>query len=150
MKRLPVYLLFFLLPVSAFSQIQADDVRGFWYTEEKDAKIKIFRATNGKYYGKITWMETPNEEDGTPKLDVENPKSELQKKPIMGLMLLKGFSFNSTENEWENGTIYDPNNGNTYKCMMWFDGNDKDVLRVKGYVGFSLIGREVAWTRTTE
>ena len=64
----------------------------------------------------------------------------------MGLTLLEGFKYDEDDNEWNSGTIYDPKSGNTYKCYMWLDKN-QNVLNVKGYIGVSIIGRKVSWTR---
>jgi hypothetical protein len=49
---------------------------------------------------------------------------------------------NSTS--WSQGKIYDPKNGKTYSCKMTLEGNE---LKVRGYVGFSLLGRTTVWTR---
>ncbi len=124
----------------------ANKIIGFWLTQEGDSQIKIFKATNGKYYGKIIWLDEPNEEDGTPKIDDENPDVNLQTRPILELMLLNGFKYDESNNEWNEGTIYDPKTGNTYKCNIWFEDDD-NILHVKGYIGISLIGRKVEWIR---
>ena len=91
-------------------------------------------------------MEEPNEENGEPKLDDENEDESLRTRPVMGLLLLRDFVFD--EDEWEDGRVYDPKNGKDYKCYMEFpDEGDKDNLKVRGYIGFSLIGRTTYWTR---
>ena len=125
---------------------QANDILGHWFNEEKDAKVEIYQE-NGKYYGKVVWLEEPNEPDtGLPKLDDENDDPELQKRPIMGLLLMTDFVFDG-DDEWEDGEIYDPKSGNTYSCYMKFDS--KDVLKVRGFIGISWIRRTTFWTRTT-
>ena len=48
---------------------------------------------------------------------------------------------------WENGTIYDPKSGNTYSCFMELEGPDK--IKVRGFIGISLIGRTAIWTRAS-
>ncbi len=125
----------------------ADKILGYWLTQEDDSQVKIFKAKNGKYYGDIKWLDEPNEEDGTPKVDDENSNPELQKRPILGLQLLKSFNYDEKDQEWVDGTIYDPKNGKTYKCFMWFEEGDDITLHVKGFIGFSLLGREVEWKR---
>jgi uncharacterized protein (DUF2147 family) len=66
----------------------------------------------------------------------------------MGLQILKGFSYNEKAKNWEKGTIYDPKNGKTYDCYMWFEGNNDKVLKIKGYVlGMRWLGRQTTWTR---
>ena len=138
-------LLFLGMQVTAQTN-KADDILGIWFNEEKDAKVEIYNE-NGKYYGKVIWLEEPNEPDtGLPKLDDENDDPELQKRPIMGLLLMTGFVFDG-DDEWEDGEIYDPKSGNNYSCYMKFDS--KDVLKVRGFIGISWIGRTTYWTRTT-
>ncbi|GAB4331654.1 MAG: DUF2147 domain-containing protein [Bacteroidales bacterium] len=124
---------------------QADDLLGIWFNEEKDAKIEIYRE-NDHYYGKIVWLKEPIDPDtGKPKVDDENPDEALQSRPIMGLLLVKDFIFDGEL--WDDGEIYDPKSGNTYDCYMKLESPDK--LKVRGYIGISLIGRTTYWTRTT-
>jgi len=124
---------------------QADKVIGIWLTEKKGSQIRIFKATDGKYYGKIEWLE-----ENKDRLDVNNPDEKLRSKKVMGMLILRGFSYNESKKQWDNGTIYDPENGKTYDCFMWFDGNDNQ-LHIKGYVlGMKFIGRETLWTRENE
>ncbi len=148
MKKL-IFFLAFLFLASAFLFAQADKVVGFWLTEEGTSQVEIYKGTDGKYYGKITWLEEPNE-DGKPKIDDENPDPKLQKRPIMGLTLLQGFIYDKKDNEWADGTIYDPKSGKTYDCYMWFEEDDS-VLRIKGFVmGMRFIGRTSAWKREND
>jgi len=46
---------------------------------------------------------------------------------------------------WEDGEIYDPKSGKTYDCYLKLETPDK--LKVRGYVGISLLGRTSKWTR---
>ncbi len=120
-------------------------VVGTWLTQDKDSKIEISQNEDGTFSGKIVWLKKPTN-DGEPKLDKENPDEALRSRPILGLQLLKGFKYDEDDQEWISGTIYDPQTGSTYKCYMWFD-DDENVLNVKGYIGVSIIGRKVSWTR---
>jgi len=125
---------------------QPNSVEGIWLTKEGQSQIKIFQKPNGKYYGKIVWLEEPYNDDGTPVLDKENPDEDKRDRKILGLTILKDFEYDEGDERWEDGSIYDPETGKTYKCRMWFDGN-KDILKVKGYIGVSFIGRTTEWTR---
>lgn len=133
-------IMLFFLSFSAIAQ-SADDVLGLWLTDDGKARIEIYKE-NGKYSGKIVWLKEPNNPDGSPKLDVENPDAELQKKPIIGLNLVTGFTFN--DNQWEGGEIYDPENGKTYSCRMRLKSGK---LEVRGYIGAPMFGRTVVWTK---
>jgi uncharacterized protein (DUF2147 family) len=122
----------------------ADQILGKWLNEDKDAHVEVYKEA-GKYFGKIVWLKEPNEElTGLPKLDDENEDVTLQSRPVMGLVILKDFIFDG-DDEWEDGTIYDPKNGKTYSCYMEFD--EEGVLKIRGYIGFSWIGRSSYWTK---
>ena len=62
----------------------------------------------------------------------------------MGMDLIAGFSRKS-DRRWVKGTIYDPRDGKTYKCRMTLKKDG--TLEVRGYVGLSLFGKTVVWTR---
>ena len=49
------------------------------------------------------------------------------------------------EDEWEDGRIYDPVSGKDYACYMKL--LDHKTLKVRGYIGISLIGETSIWLR---
>jgi uncharacterized protein (DUF2147 family) len=146
-----VVVLFSVLPVMADD---GDTILGLWATDPEgeggQAHIEITKA-GGKYAGNIVWLEEPlyteDDEDGEvgePKIDKNNPDDALQSRPIMGLQLMQGFIYDG-KGTWKKGTIYDPDNGKTYKCKLRI--GDEGELKVRGYIGFSMIGRTSEWTR---
>lgn len=146
MKKLLFTFAFIMLANMAFCQ-NADKVKGYWITEKGTSQVWIYKAKNGDYYGKIVWLEEPNE-DGAPKKDKENPDDDLKDRPLLDLLLLRGFEYDNDDMEWENGTIYDPESGKTYDCYMWFEDGDYNNLKIKGFVmGMRFIGRETTWRR---
>ena len=133
-----------LLTAGLQAQVKADDITGAWMVHgDKPAKILIYK-TNEKFYGKIVFLQFPVE-NGKPKLDVNNPDKNKQGQPLLGLELLTGFVFD--KDEWNNGKIYDPESGKTYSCTISL--KDINTLKVRGYVGISLLGRTETWTRTS-
>ena len=121
----------------------ADAILGQYYTdEEKDAVVEIYKD-NDLYSGKIVWLKNPKNDDGTDKVDKENPDEARRNDPLIGLNLVKGFTYKGG-NKWAGGTIYDPNNGKTYKCKIKLEGNE---LKVRGFIGVSLLGRTAVWLR---
>jgi uncharacterized protein (DUF2147 family) len=124
---------------------QADKITGIWVPAKGTSQVRIFKATNGKYYGKVEWLKEDKD-----KLDVNNPDEKLRSKKIWGLMILKDFSYNTEKNRWEGGTVYDPDNGKTYDCYTWFEDDDNTMI-LKGYVlGMKFIGRAENWKREFE
>lgn len=120
---------------------KADDILGEWYNTEEDAKIEIFKEGE-KYFGKVVWLKDPME-NGKLILDANNVDKSKRDRPILGMKLLENFEFKG--GSWENGVIYDPRNGKTYSSTLKKKG--EKVLEVRGFIGVSLIGRTVEWTR---
>jgi uncharacterized protein (DUF2147 family) len=129
---------------------EADGILGKWWNEKKDAHIQIYKCDAG-YCGKIAYLKEPvyNEKDtrgmaGKPKVDRENPDPAKRTNPIIGLNIISGFTY-AGENVWEGGTIYDPEEGKTYKCKLTLEKPDK--LKVRGYIGTPLLGKTQYWMR---
>ncbi|MCW3120546.1 MAG: hypothetical protein JWQ38_38 [Flavipsychrobacter sp.] len=141
MKSLLVLILIITTATTSFAQTDALE-HNLWYNAEKTAKIQIYKAVDGKFYGKVAWLKVP-EIDGKPKIDIHNPDKARRNDPILGLLLLKHFKKDG-EHEYSDGTVYDPKNGKTYSCKMTLK---KDKLDVRGYVGFSMLGRTTTWTK---
>jgi uncharacterized protein (DUF2147 family) len=123
---------------------EKDAILGNWITGNKLAKVQIYK-TGEKYYGKIIWLKEPNDKEGKPKTDKENTDEKLRSRPIMGLIMLKNFSYDE-DYVWKGGEIYDPKNGKTYSCKMTMENHGR-TLKVRGYIGISLIGRTDEWTK---
>ena len=142
MKKMTTTLLFAFASLIAFSQTNADIV-GEWYNAEKDAVITLFEEGEA-VSGKITWMLHPNDENGNPKTDPLNPEEELRSRARLGMVMMTGFSYDK-DNVWDDGELYDPKKGKTYSGMMTL--KDANTLDLRGYIGFSFIGRSSTWTR---
>lgn len=120
----------------------ADAIMGSWANPNGEDHILIYKKGN-KYFGKLDWIKHPNDEQGNPKTDKNNPNPALRSRPDLGLELLKDFVYDG-DNVYTDGTVYDPKNGKTYSCKMTLDGNN---LKIRGYIGISLFGRSEVWTR---
>ena len=127
-----------------------DAILGKWLNAKGTAQVEIY-IEGGKYFGKIVWLKEPvypaddkRGMGGQTKVDRENPNPALRTQPLMGLLLLRNFEF-ARDVLWERGQIYDPENGKDYRCKMTL--TSPDVLRVRGFIGISLIGRTEVWTR---
>ena len=133
-----------------------DAILGVWKTEADGdrgfAHVRIER--DGTHFrGVIVDLSQPlyPEDDqegmaGKTKVDRGNPDPALRGRPILGLELMRGFEF-AGDSEWTGGTIYDPVSGNTYKCRLRLAADG--TLRVRGYIGISLLGRNSIWTRAS-
>ncbi|MCB9256159.1 MAG: DUF2147 domain-containing protein [Chitinophagales bacterium] len=137
-----------LLIICSLAAVKAQNsIEGIWYNTTKSGKVEIYKKGEA-YFGKIIWLKEPiDEKTGKAKVDSNNPNEEKRNTPIIGLLILKDFSKDGN-NSYSGGTVYDPENGKTYKCKMTLvDANNLDV---RGYIGFPALGRTENWTRTTK
>jgi uncharacterized protein (DUF2147 family) len=133
----------------------AADIKGVWRTQKasKNADIEISACQNDPMTlcGKIVALQEPFYPDGTAKRDKNNPDPALRQRPLIGLNILQGFT-QVDATSWENGTIYNPENGKVYSCTLNLttDDDGKEVLEVRGYVGISLFGESQYWVRVKQ
>ena len=88
-------------------------------------------------YGKLVWTQTERK-------DIYNADKNLRNREVKGMVMLSGFTWEAPQ--WVEGKIYDPEGGSTYSSKMWLS-DDKQNLNVRGYLGFSLLGRTEKFTR---
>lgn len=125
-------------------QLWAGSPVGQWKTfddETKKAKsvVEIYEAES-RFFGKVVQILTPGEENKI----CEKCPDENKNKPIMGLIILRDME--GGNGEYSGGTILDPNNGKTYSCKMSVE-EEGQKLKVRGFIGFSLLGRTQYWQR---
>jgi uncharacterized protein (DUF2147 family) len=118
-------------------------VTGKWKTfddETGEAKsiVHVYEE-GGKIYGKVVEILNPAKKDKK----CQDCKGADKDKPILGLVIIKGLSKDG--DSYSDGDILDPNKGKLYSCTVKLDGKDK--LKVRGYMGVSLLGRTQYWTR---
>jgi len=122
--------------------MQAQSIIGQWETyddktNEKKAIIEIYKQDD-TYGAKIIKNFVRNKDAVCDKCEGEN-----KNKPIIGLVIIENIKKNNEA--YEEGTILDPESGDVYKCYLKLIEENK--LKVRGYIGFSLIGRTQYWLR---
>ncbi|WP_338759348.1 DUF2147 domain-containing protein [Bernardetia sp. ABR2-2B] len=132
-----------------------DILLGDWRPSNGRSVIRISKGETkkgqdpDKYYGRIVWLKEKNNDDGTPRVDVNNPDESKRSQKILGLTNMRGLEFVGDENDlvWENGNIYDPNNGSDYSFEMTMDKKNTNIVDGRGYIGVSMFGRTDTWKR---
>lgn len=138
MKKLIISAILVLCTVMAFAQTNDEDrILGTYLSENKTGKVEVTKQ-NGKYIGTLVWTVVEGAKDE------KNPDASLKKRTLKGVVILKDMTYDN--GIWKNGTIYDPESGNTYKATIKLksDGN----LTLRGYIGVPALGRNSVWTRT--
>lgn len=113
-----------------------DAIIGEWWTEGKEGRIRFVRGPDGTYSGILAGGNDP----GT---DVNNKDPALRKRPLLGSVLM--WNLHPEDGEYVDGYVYNPRNGETYRMKAKVTG--KTTLRIRGYLGISLLGQSQTWTR---
>jgi uncharacterized protein (DUF2147 family) len=144
----------FLLPVQTLAQDTTTDALttsqaspvGRWKTVDdatgKVSSLVIIREENGRLYGRIEKLIDPDPQDPDPRC--VRCDGERKGQPLVGLQIL--WDLRKDGDQWSGGKVLDPDNGKTYRCYIAVeDGGRK--LKVRGFIGFSLLGRTQNWLR---
>jgi uncharacterized protein (DUF2147 family) len=124
----------------SLTSINAQSIKGVWKSvDDEDGRekshIEIYEE-GGKFKGKVIKLLP-----GATATHCSSCKGNLKNKPITGMVIL--WDLVKDGNEYSDGYILDPKSGKTYDCNVSFNGPDK--LNVRGYIGFSLLGRTQTW-----
>jgi uncharacterized protein (DUF2147 family) len=141
--------LFFPVILNA-SAYTADSIAGRWEVAEGDGHIEIYPC-GVKYCGSIAWLKEPvylpddkGKMPGKLLVDRENPQKELRGRPLIGLQMMEGYTYRGN-NLWDDGRIYNTDNGKTYSSRISL--KNRDMLELRGYIGIQLLGGSTVWKR---
>jgi len=136
----------FFMCCSVFADTDFQSPVGLWKTiddktgEEKSI-VKIW--INGeKLFGRIDKLFSKPGED--PKRVCDKCKGDKKDQQIDGMEIL--WDLEKKDDLWTDGYILDPKNGKEYHCKIQLTEAGTKLL-VRGYIGFSFIGRTQTWTR---
>ena len=129
--------------LAALLSFQTSSVQGTWVNIDDETGVEKSEITlyveNGKLYGKIERLLLSEDQGKV----CEKCKGKEKNQPIEGLIIVKGLVKDGEV--WTDGKILDPANGKSYDCTIKLDGSN--TLNVRGYLGFSFIGRSQVWKR---
>lgn len=145
MKRSILLLLAAGLLPATIALAASDTPVGTWKTiDDETGKAKAIveiSAENGALQGKVIEVLQSDQGDNPVCKECEG---ERHNQPVEGMTILWGLERDG--DQWEGGHILDPNNGKIYKAKMELTDNGES-LKVRGYIGFSLLGRTQVWQR---
>lgn len=128
------------------SIMSAQTIFGKWNsfdeeTNKIESVIEVYKK-DGKAYAKIIKITDPERQTAT----CFKCKGKRKDQRILGMNILTGLKKN--KDEWSGGKILDPKNGKEYKCYIKL--LDDNTLKLRGYIGFSLLGRTAIWKRAND
>lgn len=132
----------FLTFLLAAMSLSAQSPIGIWKTiddESGEAKshVEIYEK-DGKLHGKVVKL--------LPKATTDvclNCPGDLNGKSLLEMDI--HWELEKYKDYWSYGQIIDPAKGKTYKLSVWME--DEDTLKLRGYIGISMLGRNQVWYR---
>ena len=107
----------------------ADGATGTWRLSSDKVTVRV-SPCGGGLCGRVVALRKPRDDKGRPRLDKENPNPALRSRPVIGLTILSNMRANG-QGTWS-GTIYNPDDGNTYSSSMQLLG--PSTMKVNGCV----------------
>jgi uncharacterized protein (DUF2147 family) len=80
--------------------------------------------------------------------DYRNENASLRSRKVIGMPLIWGFKKTNEPNTFEEGQIYNGEDGKIYTANISLQPDGK--LRLRGYVGTPLFGKTQLWTRISQ
>ncbi|MBV9116410.1 MAG: DUF2147 domain-containing protein [Acetobacteraceae bacterium] len=108
-------------------------------THQPRAIVRIFER-NGRLYGVVEKSLVPHPRHRTCDGCTDDRKGQ----PILGMEIIRGLERDG--DQWDGGTILDPENGKVYRCKMMLRDGGRE-LAVRGFIGLALLGRTQIWER---
>ncbi|HEY9547266.1 MAG TPA: DUF2147 domain-containing protein [Solimonas sp.] len=137
-----------LVAIAAGAAWAANDTPvGTWKTIDdatgKAKSLVTIREDDGTLHGKVVKLFNPSKPNPT----CEKCEGKRKDQPIMGMEILWGLK--KDDGQWDGGQILDPEKGKVYGAKLSL-ADDGQKLNVRGFVGFSLLGRTQTWIRETD
>jgi uncharacterized protein (DUF2147 family) len=117
---------------------------GLWQTIDDHSgqprgAVRIF-LDDGRYFGRVERSLVPGEDTAL----CIACRDERKNQPIIGMVILRDIRLQ--DGAYGGGDILDPDSGAVYRCSFQLS-DDGRQLRVRGYIGFPLLGRSQVWDR---
>ena len=105
MKKIIATLIFSTLVFISRAQSSPDAILGTWVTTAGNCKIEIYKQSD-EFKAKIVWLKEDKNgmNDYT---DKKNPDPALRSRKLLGTDVVHGLHYDSDENEYVDGVIYD-------------------------------------------
>lgn len=120
--------------MSSFSVFSQNKLPGYYLTKDPFTKVRsvvyLYKTTAGSYAGKVYKIEN----------DTNNS--------FLGYLFLWNLKYDSAKHEYSGGSIKYPGVPGTYRTFMKFENDGS--LKVRGYLGLSLLGVTVNWKRVSK
>ena len=121
---------------------------GIWINHTGKGAVEIrpcgaSGASANRLCGFIVWLKEPNKKSGEPLTDGYNPDAAKRRRTICGLPVLG--SLQRVSGGWDNGWVYDPEQGSQFDAAIQLASRDR--LALTGYKGVKFFSKSFHWRR---
>ncbi len=138
------------IAVCSASAATEPDLKGVWrsiddHTGNPKSIIRIDKNADGNYSGTV--LKVLAEPGAKPEVTCHDCPAPFTGKPIEGMNILWGLKADAEDhNLYAGGKVLDPLSGHTYSAKININPDGKK-LTLRGFLGFSLLGRSQVWYR---
>lgn len=145
-----------IVALACAAPAHAQSVMGTWLTQSGVAQVRVGPCdspANGPVCGTIVGLINPKGPNGQVvapdvAIDFRNPDPNLRSRKVIGMPLIWGFKKTADPNAFEEGHIYNGENGKVYTANISLQPDG--TLRLRGYVGSPMFGETQIWTRISQ
>jgi uncharacterized protein (DUF2147 family) len=124
----------FAVPAAAVAAVVPAE--GAWFIDGTGVAVQIFDCS-GQICGRVVWLRMARDPVGQLARDDKNPDPVYRQRALCGLTVLRGMQ-PAGLNRWDGGSLYNPDDGKTYRVSGELRSADVFVARV--YLGVPLFG----------
>ena len=130
----------------------AASIEGYWKsieerTGEQLSIVEIKKKPDATYTATIVYRYSVRGGGNILTNCVKCPEA-FKNKPILGLQIAQGLKEDpKNQNHYIDGRVLEPKTGNIYEGKAQLSADGKRI-RMRGYMGISVLGRTVVWIRT--
>jgi uncharacterized protein (DUF2147 family) len=145
--KLKIFFLFFFFLCLTLHKTYGQSVLGKWKTydifdkSKEESIVEIYSLSNQLFVKIVEILPEEHKNDLCKRCT-----GEYKDKPILGLVILKGATLE--DGIWKGAPILNAKNGKYYGCHISLE--NKDVLKVRGFVGYPIFGKTLYWTRVKD
>ena len=130
MKSIWVTIICCITSFIVLGQTNQDIILGKWITETNNCIVDVHRE-GSEFKATVVWFDVKAKQPMNEWYDVKNPNKALRNRKLVGMEVLNGLHYNTENNEWVGGQIYDATTGKKWDSVVWIDKNN--ALKVKGF-----------------
>ena len=145
-KIIAIPLMLMTLITMAAAQHNASSIIGRWMNADNNLEVEIFKVGD-EYRARVVWFDDTDDKSNPmyQRCDKKNPDKGLRNRKLIGLEVMHGLVYNSGEDEWQEGKIYDASSGKDWNAKAWL--TEDGCLKVRGFWHLEFLGQNICFKR---